>query len=100
MFNRFHFYREVSLIWKPKNPYSNKKFPLLIGSSEWWADDSVGLKTVEDSLDVSKEISESESESESVQDVEKSVHVSYSLHIIYFSLHNQITKRIIFFFFF
>lgn len=46
-------------MWRPKSQYT-KPLPLVIGSAEWWADDSVGLGDYQENEDTEPEPSLSE----------------------------------------
>lgn len=70
-------FRNGALVWRPKNPYSSKRFPLLIGSAEWWADDNVGLGDYEENIDSERVLSESDSDMEAERNVEKRIRVSW-----------------------
>ncbi|KAK6620767.1 hypothetical protein RUM43_011062 [Polyplax serrata] len=70
--------RNVSVIWKPKNPYAGKKFPLLIGSVEWWEDDKVGLGEFDENTVEEKEITDSDTDEEKEAELGKHIQISSS----------------------
>lgn len=70
------------MIWKPKNPYAGKKFPLLIGSAEWWEDDKVGLGEFDENTVEEKEITDSDTDEEKEAELGKHIQVKFIFYLL------------------